>query len=1422
MQSSSSHWDELGEPASPAEAEALAALRALLPDDAVTYAWSNLTFTDLNGRTAEVDLLLLTRVGFFVVELKGWHGTIAGTQQNWAVTGVSGQHTRHERNPWYLTEQKAKRLSSLLKRLARNDKELRAVPFVGALVVLHGRDARVELTDTAVAGLYALDGYGVLGLPAEHTLSRFLTTAPSNDAHLIDGPRATQIVHLVRAAGFVATPKNRFVGQYSLEKADPLGEGPTWQDLLATHPAMPDVKRRIRLFDLPPGSSSEAREEARFAAKRELALTRGIKHDGVVAPLDYIETDSGPALVFDHDGGARPLDEYLADPTTVLSFDERLALIRQIGDVLRYAHNRRLTHRGLTPRQVDVTVKGSGPRVAIRDWMTGQRSRSTTGLTLAPPTIVSGGTGDVRGLVDQGTWVYLAPEQLRGGDNLPPVPLDVYGLGALAYLILTGVAPATTLVELQEWLAASGGLDPSRVNKDLSEAFARVVLDATRAAESERTASVDAFLAGLETAYERDTAPDVERATAPADPLDAARGQLIGGRFEVLSRRGSGSTGTALEVNDYERERAGDILKLARDDRAGQRLDAEAEVLAKLDHPRVVRLLEGPFDVDGRRALLLSDAGTETLAVRISTEGRATLEQLERYGRDLLEAVSYLDAHGVFHRDIKPANLGISPDPGTRKPRLTLFDLSLAREPLENVVSGTHGYLDPFLGQARRRQYDRAAELYAVGVTLFEMATGSLPWWSAGDAGPASPEDRVVLTPSSFESSVAGPLVEFFGTALAPRVQDRFAGAEPMAVAWQQVFASLDAPGEKGADDAAARDTAADAAGLDTPLAEAGLTARALSGLSRVRAKTVGELLGTPPLQINSIRGLGEQYRKEIQGRIRTWRARLLTQTEPVGIEPVVGTRAVELIIDSLIPKVTGTNETEVATLRLLLGVPLVPSAPATVWPKLTEVAGQVGSTRLGVSQILDAATARWRRSASLKAVIAELVDVIDAEGRVVTLEEAAAALLLRHGSGIEGPDRLRRAAGLVRAAVEVGARGEAPQLMPRRPQSAQQGVAGSSPVSHPGPVETSPLLIALAPGAQRRAGAEAGPLPTSDALLDYAQRLGAAADVAVDGGRLTPAATARTSLRSLADGGVELTDDRLLRLAVAASSQAALSGIGELYPRNLTAHDAVERTLRGAGVRELSEAGVRRRVTARFPTVTDIPAHPVLDDLVERALPGMHWEGGRYTVFDTMGTSSHHLARSLTQLGASPPSEVARVLADSLATRSARTLCVHPQIHDEAARVLAAEFGVQVVDVAAQIVRALRVTAAAKGAHWDVVLRADAQPEGTADAARLRTLVRLGFTEEWARILARPEPLLLTNAGPLVRFGLGESLAAVFDLATERPAARWLLVPRLRSQPVPTLDGHPVPLGPDRWVDLPTVLADLTSPTRTADGVIT
>lgn len=1387
MKPTKTRWVPFGAPVTAAEDAALSRLCDVLPDDAVSHGWTNLTFTDLDGRIHEIDALILTKVGVFVVELKGWHGTITGTQQTWTHTTPGGT-VRQVRNPLYLTDSKAKRLSSLLKSLVP-PKSAAQIPYIGALVVLHGQGSAVHLDDTAASGVLALDGYGITSRPPISTLSHFLATPPARA--LIDGPRATAISRLIAKAGFVPTPKTRFVGQYSVEKADPLGEGPAWQDLLVSHPSLPGAKRRLRLFDIPRGASSDRRREIELAAKREFVLTQGIHHDGVVRPLEYVETDSGPALIFEHDAAARPLPDVLADEGSSWGIDERLGLIRQVAEVLRYAHHRRLTHRALSPRQIDVTLRpgAAPPRVAIRDWHAGRQNPQVAAASTPVSSTIAKGADDVRGLLAHESWVYLAPESHLGAGDLPPVPLDVYGLGAVAFLILTGEPPATTLAELQSKLEADGCLDPSGLRSELPGTLIDVVRDATRVVEAQRTASVDDVLAGLELAEEELTAPahqDDERPAA-VDPLEATKGEVIAGRFEVTARRGAGSTGTALQVDDYLTAREGLVLKVARDDGAARRLADEAEVLASLDHPRIVHLVEGPIDLDGRRALVLTDAGPETLAARLAAEGRATLEQLERFGADLLDAVAHLDARGVFHRDIKPSNLGIAPDPGTRRPHLVLFDFSLAREPVENLTSGTHGYVDPFLGRGRRRRFDRAAELCAVAVTLFEMATSERPWWAEGATAPAGAGDRVVLTRESFDPAAAPDLIDFFARALAPDATERFPDVAVMAQAWRDVFADLDT-GEGGAGlDEAARDAAAEAAGLDTPLAQAGLTTRALSALARVRTTTVGELIGTSPMTINAIRGLGEQYRKEIQARVRQWRVRLLdTTTEAPG--PLGGDRSVEAILRRVLERPSRHADAEILQALVGLAPPPGLNPEASLWPGEAEVAHVLGCPRARVVDALDRAAAHWPRSQVVADVIDEIVTTLRAEARIGTVAEVAGALLLRHGSTAEGPDRLRRAAGLVRVAVETDARTSTPRLVARR---SANGV----------------VLLALTPD-ETDDGARA---VDADVALDFAQALGAEADRIVAESAITPGARARQRLRDAVPAVMDLPDERLLRLASSASTSAALSGVRELYRADLEPQVAVDHALRGVGVHTLAEAGVRRRVAARFPGLPPLPARPALDALVTQAIPGMSWDGERYARSDESsrltGVSSMY-----TRVQTATWAEVDARLRASLRSNAALTLCAHPRAYRQAASNLARDYGVEAIDVASELVRAVKATATSRRVNWELVLRTDAEPNSGADWSRLLQLVKLAWGERWKSLAADHRPILLINAAPLARYGMADLLSALLDQSEPRPAARWLLVPRKASAVAPTLDGHPVPMGPDRWIDLPVEVAPLAT----------
>jgi serine/threonine protein kinase len=1378
----------MGEPATPAEAAALDAFRELLPDDGITTAWVNLTFINDQGRTAEVDVLLLTTQGMYLVELKGWHGTIRGNAQRW------DRGDRNVENPRLITDRKAKWLKSLLQDRTPNQSARRQVPHIHALVVMHGEGSNVQIAAPGDIGVLTLDGYNVSSAPRLLKLSNFLAQPPHEFRQQIDYQRAKQVRALCDAAGFIPTPKVRMVGDFVVADDQPIAQGRDWQDVLVNLPALPNVKRRLRLYDVAPKSSAADRQHIEQLAQREFQLTQGLRHGGIAVPIDFKRTDDGPALVFEHDARELPLDAYIEGEGAELDLDQRLSLVFRLGEILRFAHNVHLRHRALAPRRVWVTtVKDSLPNLTIRDWYFAQRDSSTRNVSRL--TAVSAGVNNLMGVVDQDDWIWLAPEARHSTEGLPPIPLDVYGFGVLAYLILTGKGPAETFVELEQRLSEAGALDPRAASPGMPDGVAEVVAMATCAVESERLSTIEEVIELLREASDDLRRGDqVEEPTPVEDPVDAQKDDIVADRFIVTGRRGEGSSGVALAVNDTDSEDPNRelVLKVARTESAGRRLDLEADVLRALDHRRVVRLVAGPLDVGDRRALLLTDAGKETLAARLSKEGRATVGQLEQYGSQLLEAMIYLETQGVFHRDIKPANLGITPDPGTRKPSLVLFDLSLASESVDNTASGTPSYLDPYLGRGRRQKYDRAAELWAVSTTLFEMATGQLPWWGEGAGRPADPSDPPIIEPTSFEPAVATQLTALFQRALAPDAGARFSSADELAVAWQGVFAALDSE----EDGAGASDELADAATLDTPLERAGLSARALSAVSRLEAATVGQLLGVHPMQINSIRGLGETYRKEIQARIRGWRSRLSGTTGQVNADQPMGTeRLVRLLLDQL----KGAERTVIERLLGLAG-----DVTVGEWPSTGDTAQSLGITRDRVANVVDQAVNTWTKKvdSAIDGVRDEAAALLARNGRVLAVTSLANALVSQRGSLLDGEDRLRLGAALLRAVYELDAR------MPESAFELRRGIGKRADV------------IALRENADPDESGQEFPL--ADTLTETAIELGRRADELVSAG-VVPSVTARVALTDIvneagASSLIGLTDRQLLTLAASVSTKAAVSGFDELYPLDLAPQEAVERALRGKPGRSISESAVRRSVAARFPRVELPAASYRLDTLVTAVLPGVVNHNGVYELASEARSSSY-TASGLTVFAPVAVAEVAAKLQESLPRHGALTLTTTPKRYVKAAKELPRRYGVEVVDVASLVVDATRVLAAEGGATWEVVLDADSRPKGSEDWSRLENLVQQAVIPRWDERLASVTPLLILNAGSLARYGMGGLLSTLLDVGTPRPAARWLLVAKQGNQAVPLLEGKPVPLGPSGWVELPADLSLLTEKPKESES---
>ena len=233
-------------------------------------------------------------------------------------------------------------------------------------------------------------------------------------------------------------------------------------------------------------------------------------------------------------------------------------------------------------------------------------------------------------------------------------------------------------------------------------------------------------------------------------------------------------------MNAYEAR----VLKVALDEDKAAALRAEARVLDVVGGGVIVRKLDGPRLLGGRTVLDLQYGGGEdldggTLGALLRAEGRLTYHQLERFGNDLFHALDQLAARGVRHRDLKPDNFAVF-ERADRSKQLMLLDFSLAEASERDVAAGTRGYLDPFLGTARRPVFDDHAERYAAAVTLHEMASGARPVWGDGITDPRTTTDEApTISAELFEPALRDELVAFFRRALHRDVDRRFDAVAP-------------------------------------------------------------------------------------------------------------------------------------------------------------------------------------------------------------------------------------------------------------------------------------------------------------------------------------------------------------------------------------------------------------------------------------------------------------------------------------------------------------------------------------------------------------------------------------------------------------------------------------------------------------------
>ncbi len=1401
MDPTSPRWKEITPSEFPWELEALQFVRAGLPDYEPYRAWSNFTFIARDGTLNEVDLLVASPTGVFLVEIKSRPGELTGDAGTWIWTGDGRRYT--DDNPILLADKKCKRLKTLLAAQAAA-KKIR-LPFIAPLVFCSDKDLKNRLPDHARHGVFLRDRDKTPEHGPRRGIIWALTEWPpelddeTRQRRRLDRPTIKAVARALEEAGIAPSQRSRRVGDYL--RGELLFEGPGYQDWSGRHVSLENVNRRIRIYTYGRAASPAERETIRRAAQREFQILEGISHRGILRANDFRDLDHGAAVIFDRDPNAVRLDHYIRQHGQRLSLRERLSLLRQIAEALQYAHDKKVTHRALSPQSILVrNPDASEPDLEIFNWQTAAREIRSTGPTRDRFTA----TAHLEQLIEDASTVYVAPEALTS-DHATGEQLDVFSLGALAYFLFTGEPPATGPSDLQQKLRDGHGLQLSAILDGSPRALQDMIQAATAPAVIDRLDSVEDFLVYLADAEKELIAPAPDTVT---NIIEARTGDSLGNGIVVEKRLGRGSTAVAYlvtwEGNEY-------VLKVAINPEHNDRLKDEADVLTKLRDRHIVEVVRVE-KIGDHLGILMKLAGEKTLARRLREEGRLELELLERFGEQLLRTVDFLEQQGIPHRDIKPENIGVRQSGHGSRLELVLFDFSLSRTPVEQIEAGTRPYLDPFLADRKPRRWDTYAERYAAAVTLYEMTTGTLPAWGDGLSNPAVLDCQVTLDPELFDASVRDDMTAFFEKALRRDHAQRFDNAEDMLKAWRHIFQLTERHDHDDSD--ADTDDATAHLRLDhvtsvTPLSEIGLSTRALNALERRGAQRAGDLLRLTMAHITRTPGIGTKTRREIAALLRQLRMLLSTEQEPTDggttlprpIEPPPPGDAtiygVEHLAALLIPTRTGSgDDPSRRQLEVFLGLT---TDSTQGWPSQTDAAEVLGVTRARIGQVVAKARERWAKHSALNALRDDIATLLSENGGVTPAIELSRAVLALRGSTEDEPRRSILASAVTRAAIEAERTRQIPRWITRR-RGPRVLIAADDPA----------------------AGVD------GQSLADYAEALGRAADLLAVTNPLPPPNRAIEALRAVRAPPMAsaLSDDRLLRLATAASEAAALSSRLEIYPRAMPADRAVK-LAQGAllGARELSVEQIRQRVLGRYPEAAPLPDRPRLDTLIGSLACDLEWDStaadgrGAYRArsFDvgriTSGPTS--LTRYPTADAAAaesdPEREQARAFEDRLA-RAARAggflaLTTTTRHAERVADEIGRRFPLMRCDLDEMLIRHMKATVENMRARWDVVLKADLDGPVGPDWGKLLSVVGRALPAVELEVKASGGPVLLCHPGLLARYSkldLIERLREATNRGEGLPGL-WVLIPSDEQHPMPVLDGVAVPvITPAQWARIP------------------